>query len=424
MSSLAFVLALAASWPTLAGPLGNGKSPESGLDLRWGDAGPRVAWEREVGEGYSMATVWDERLFFFDAVEGEARLVCLEAGTGREVWSRSYPFEYEDDYGYSVGPKASPTTDGERVYAYGIDGILRAHRVADGELLWEVDTVARFGVRKNFFGVGSTPIVEGDLLIVPVGGSPPDSPPLRSGALRGNGSGVVAFDRRTGEVRYRLSDELASYASPVVARIGERRLGFAFLRGGLLAFEPRKGKELFFFPWRARKLESVNAASPVVFDDKVFITESYERGGALLRVGQEGFETIWTDTPRDETLASHWSTPIFHEGFLYGSSGRSSGNATLRCVGAGTRKVRWSVPDLGRSTLLWVDGHFVVWTEYGRLLVIEATPEGFRPRASWDFGAGETPRIRHPAWAAPILSRGLLYVRGEGRLLALDLRRP
>src|SRR5205085_5707446 len=98
-----------------------------------------------------------------------------------------------------------------------------------------------FGVIQDFFGVGSTPIVEGDLLIVQVGGSPPDdqnTPPGRLDLVHGNGNGVVAFDKRTGEVKYKISDELASYSSPACRTIDGRRWCFVFARGGLLAFDP------------------------------------------------------------------------------------------------------------------------------------------------------------------------------------------
>ena len=129
--------------------------------------------------------------------------------------------------------------DGDRVYTLGVEGRLRAHSAADGELLWQVDTTAEFGVVQNFFGVGSTPRVEGDLLIAQIGGSPPGSPKIHSGEVKGNGSGLVAFDKGTGEVRYSVTDTLASYASPTLATIGGRRWGFAFTRGGLLGFARR-----------------------------------------------------------------------------------------------------------------------------------------------------------------------------------------
>src|SRR5262249_55102080 len=161
----------------------------------------------------------------------------------------------------------------DRVYAYGAEGVLHCLRVADGKPLWKVDTAAEFNVIQNFFGVGSTPVVEGDLLIAQVGGSPKGSNPEEFTKLKGNGSGIVAFDKYTGKIRYRISDELASYSSPVLATINGRRWCFVLARGGLVGFEPASGKVDFHFPWRADSLESVNASNPVVVGDHVFISE-------------------------------------------------------------------------------------------------------------------------------------------------------
>ena len=381
------------------------------------------------------------RLFLFDQLGRTARLTCLHSETGEELWQQTYTSRYEDLYGYSNGPRTTPVVDGDRVYSFGVEGRLRAHDVRDGRLLWDVDTSKTFGVVQNFFGVGSTPVIEGDLLIVMVGGSPSGSPAIHSGEVRGNGSAIVAFDKNTGAVRYRLGDELASYASPILTTLHGRRYAFAFTRGGLMAFDPTEGRQDFFVPWRAKKLESVNAASPVIFGDHVFITESYGPGGVLLQVGIDGPDIVWQDGRRQQAMASHWTTPIYHQGFLYGCSGQSSGEATLRCIDAETGKVLWSEPGLRRSTLLFVDDHFVVLGEYGELRVIEATPEAFRPVSMVDLGDGlgaasakspilsdtmrqdktAPPRLRFPAWNAPVLSHGMLYVRGKDQLLAFDL---
>jgi outer membrane protein assembly factor BamB len=311
--------------------------------------------------------------------------------------------------------------EGGRVYTHGVDGRLQCHRAEDGALAWEVDTHRDFGVVQNFFGVASAPLVEGDLLIVPVGGSPPGSPPIHSGRVAGNGSGLVAFDKRTGAVRWKASDQLASYASPVVRDVLGRRLGFHFARGGLLAFDPRTGVERFFYPWRASRLESVNAATPVVVGDEVLITESYGPGASLLRVTTGGYEVVWKDGPRPK-LAAHWSTPVVHDGFIYASSGEKSGSAELICLDWKTGERRWSQPGLRRSTLLYVDGHLVVLTEYGQLLLVRATPERFEAVATNDLPQPDgRPLLPHPAWGAPILANGLLYLKGEGRLAALRL---
>ncbi len=441
---LAFTTAAAAQpeagsdWPSFLGPTGDGKSTEQ-IRTDW----PlEVRWHKKVGEGYSMPVVARGRLYMFDRHDGNARLSCWRSETGEELWRTEYPSVYEDYYAYSKGPRASPVVDGDRVYTFGVEGMLRCHRATDGELLWQVDTTAKFGVVKNFFGAGSTPVVFHELLIAQIGGSPPDSPRIHSGKVRGNGSGIVAFDKRTGEVRYSVTDGLTSYSSPQLATIGGRRWGFVFARGGLVGFEPATGSVDFFFPWRARVLESVNAARPVVVGDTVFITESYGPGSALLKVKPGHVEVVWQDPRRPKSMASHWSTPIHHRGHLYGSSGQSTGEAELRCLEHATGKVLWSEPGLSRSTLLYTggasseNGHLVVLTEYGRLLLVEATPERFTKIAEMDLGeardaspkspiaatSADRPVLRFPAWNAPILAHGLLYLRGKDQLLCLDAR--
>src|SRR5207302_3004997 len=129
--------------------------------------------------------------------------------------------------------------------------------------------------------------------------------------LRGNGSGLVAFDKYTGRVRYQVTDELASYASPKLATIGGRRWCFLFARGGLVGLDPSTGKVDFRYPWRAPVLESVNASNPVVAGQRVFISECYGPGGALLEVHPGGYREVWTDANRgrDKRMQCHWMTP-------------------------------------------------------------------------------------------------------------------
>ena len=417
--------ARAHDWSGFLGPHGDATSDETGLVLRWGEGGPPVLWQVGVGEGYSMASISGGRLFLFDRQEKEARLRCLDAQSGKELWRSEYTTTHVEPYGFSNGPRCSPVIDEDRVYIFGVEGRLRCHRVLDGKLLWEVDTARAYGVVQNFFGVGSTPVIEGKLLIAQIGGSPAGSPAIDSGTVRGNGTGIVAFDKRTGEERYRLTDELASYASPVVRTIGGRRFCFVFARGGLVAFEPEKGKLDFAFPWRAKKHESVNAANPVVVDDTVFVTESYGPGAAWLRVKPGGYEVLRQDPPGgDGTLRSHWATPIHHEGYLYGCSGEASGEAELRAVKLASGEVAWRRAGLGRSTALLVDGHLIVLTEKGELLVVRATPDKYDEVSRVKPGDANGPLLEPPAWNPPALARGLLYARGKRKLVCFDLRRP
>jgi outer membrane protein assembly factor BamB len=378
------------------------------------------------------------------------RLTAINARTGVELWRSEYATDYEDMYGYSNGPRAVPVIDGDRVYTFGPGGRLRCLRIDDGSIVWDVDTTATFGVVQSFFGAGSVPIVEGDLLIAAIGGSPAGSPGIQSGEVVGNGSGIVAFDKQSGKVRYKITDELASYSSPVIVTIDGRRRGFWFARGGLIGFEPAGGMVDFHFPFRAKKLESVNASNPVVVGDTVFITESYGPGSAILRVRPGGYEVVrQDDSPRNQSMSCHFMTPIHHEDILYGSSGQGSAEAELRAVDYASGKIMWRAPGLGRATLLYVDGHLVVFTERGRVLLVEATPERYNVvadatpllqesaaaetlRSAKSTGEGRTEEhkngdpttrqlLRYPAWSPPVLSRGVLYLRGKGRLAAFEL---
>ena len=425
-------------WPTFLGPRGDSTSIETGIIRDWHVTPPRVVWTLELGESYGICSIARGRCFQFDRVDDFARLRCLHSETGEQLWVYQYPTDYRDAYGYNDGPRCSPIVDGNRVYIYGAEGELHCVRADNGRGLWKVDTVAEYGVVQNFFGVGSNPVVWGDLLIVMVGGSTPETEHLASSrldAVVGDGSGIVAFDKYSGKERYRVSDELASYASLRLASIDEQPWLFAFARGGLLGLRPRDGRKYFYFPWRAKILESVNASVPVVVGNQVFISETYGPGSALLEVSPRGHKVVWADDSqqRARAMQTHWNTAIHVDGYVYGSSGRHSRDAELRCVQWNTGKVMWSQPGLLRSSLLYVDGHFVCLSEDGALSLIEAIPDKFTlishlPRNRGTTGSGLTvgngPPLTYPAWAAPILSHGLLYVRGKGRLVCLELIIP
>jgi outer membrane protein assembly factor BamB len=415
-------------WPAFLGLSGNSVSGETGIISPWPKEGLRLVWQKKLGTGYGMPTISRGRLFQFDRHGDQARLGCYQSETGDFLWKFEYPTDYDDYFGYNNGPRCSPVVDDDRVYIYGAEGMLHCLSVQDGKLIWKVDTKAQFGVVQNFFGVGSTPVVEGDLLIVQVGGSPAGSGLAPTLEQKGNGSGVVAFDKFKGSIKYQITDELASYAGPVLATIGGRRWCFVFARGGLIGFEPATGKIDFHYPWRAKTLECVNAANPVVVGGQVFISETYGPGSSLLKAKPGGYDVVWKDdeASRRKKMQCHWSTPIYHEGHLYGCSGRHPDNAELRCIEFATGKVMWSVPDLTRTSLLMVDGHFICLGEDGGLYLLKVNPQKCEPVSRLELkdpqaGPNARPLLEYPCWAAPILSHGLLYVRGKDRLICLEL---
>ncbi|MFO0851455.1 MAG: PQQ-binding-like beta-propeller repeat protein [Gemmataceae bacterium] len=398
-------------WPRFLGPAGDGTSPETGLNWKWPKAGPPKLWECELGFGYAPPTVAGGKLFHFDRVGDSARLTCRDAATGAEVWKYEYPTRYEDLYGYDPGPRACPVVDGERVYVHGVDGVLACVSVADGKEVWRTDTKAAYHVHQNFFGAGGSPLVDGDVLIVPVGGSPKGPRPADLRDAKPDGTCVVGFDKRTGKEKYRVGMDLASYATPVIATVGGKRTGLYFARGGLLGFDPQTGAEAFRFPWRAKKHDSVNAANPLVAGDKVLVTECYEKGAALLDLASGKPAVAWSDAdrePNEKAMMAHWCTPVRVGGYVYGCSGQHPNDADLRCVELATGEVKWRERRTSRCTLIHVDGHLVSLGEIGELRVFKPNPDRYEEVTRW-----EVPGIGYPSWAPPVVSRGRLYLRGK-----------
>jgi outer membrane protein assembly factor BamB len=431
-------------WGAFLGPTGNGRSGLTDMAVPWPPKGPRIVWHCEVGQGYCAPAVALGRTLVFDRTGDAVRLRCLEAETGRPLWEQSYPTTYTDTFGYDGGPRAAPVIAGDRVLTYGPEGRLECRSLSDGRSLWMIDTAADYHVVQNFFGVGAAPLVvdcgRDRLAIVQVGGSPPGSrppAPERLDLVKGLDSGLVAFDVATGRERWRSSSQLASYSGPVTAEIGGRSLVLAWMRDDFLAVDPATGNVLHAFRWRADELFSAVAASPVAVGDEVLLSETYGPGSVLLDLGGRGPDGGPAVVRRDRdnsrptrSLKAHWGTPVHRDGHVYGSSGRHAGDALLVCADWKTGGITWSEPGLGRASVALVGSkegdHLVVLGEFGDLVLAKASPARYTEVSRVRLvdpavpdGGGEL--LTAPCWAAPVVAHGYLYVRGQGRLVCLDL---
>jgi len=420
---LAFTLvvstATGADWPTILGPTRDGVSTEKGIIAPWPKTGLKKIWECELGIGFAPPVVVSGKLYEFGRFENQNRATCRDALTGKAIWKFEYTTDYEDRYGYEPGPRACPLIDGDRVYLYGPEGMLYCLNIADGKELWKLDVNSKYHVHQNFFGVGSVPVVDGDLLIIAVGGSEKGPRAVDFREVKPNGTGFVALEKKTGTVKYAVGDELASYASPTIATIDGKKTALYFGRAALTGFDPQTGKQLFRYPWRAKIEESVNAANPVVIGDKILLSECYGPGAVLLEVKDGKVKEVWSDAEKDrvdKALMCHWNTPIHVDGFIYGSSGRHTEEAELRCVELKSGDVKWSKRRTTRCTFLLVDGHIISLSEYGLLSLIKVNPEKYDEVSKY-----EVADLEYPCWAPPVLSNGIMYIRGKGKLLALEL---
>ncbi len=422
MISIALLCCLAADpaspgWPRFLGPHGDGSSRETGIPTTWPASGLTKLWDCKLDESFGPPSIADGKLYHFDIVDKKAVLTCRDAGTGKQLWIFDYPCDYKDPYGYD-GTRCCPVIDGNRIYIYGPDGIL--HCVRGGKSVWSVDTFEKFHVLANFFGVSSVPLVDGENLLVAVGGSPKGLNIATLADAKPDGSIIVAFNKTTGAVNYAAGDELASFTSPMVATMNKAKVGLYLARGGLHGFEPVTGKTLFQFPWRSKMLESALAANPVVVGNRILISESYELGSVLLKYDDGNLTTVWSDRnkPRDEkALMAHWATPIHHDDFVYACSGRHTTEADLRCINFSTGEVTWRERRTGRCTFLKVDGHLLSLSENGELRLLKLNPAKYEEVARWT-----SPELAYPSWAPPVLVAGKLYLRGSGRLICYQFK--
>ncbi len=459
-AALILVLALVSSavsasndWPRFLGPNGNNTSAETGLIDRWSTNGLPVIWQKEIGSGYSAPSILGGKLVLHHRVADQEVVQCLVAGSGEALWHYQYRSDFTDPFGYNNGPRCTPLLTSNRCYTFGAEGRLCCLDLESGKLIWQRETTKDWSVPEPFFGVGSTPLLEEDRLIVMVGGQP--------------NSAVVALDPGTGKTlwesggqanwqgvpttgwpgeapyRWTGNEKMASYSSPVAASIQGRRNILCFTRQGLTSLNPTNGA-VYFSRWFESPInESVNAMCPVVQGDLIFISAAYYRIGALLlRVKPDGqsLEEVWRSpkqpTERDpETgqlvspvLEIHWSTPILYQGYLYAFSGRNEPDARFRCVQFATGKLMWtrderwrphsfSQPSVyGRASGILADGRLLVLGEGGKLGLFALNPQRPEELCSW-----QVPQLHYPCWTAPVLCDKRLYLRSEDRLVCLDV---
>ncbi len=387
-----------ADWPQFLGPTRDGVASYTNEIPAWTGDGPRIRWKVAVGQGFAGPAVVGDTVILFHRRNDEERLESFDRGSGKSRWTNAAPTHYRDDFGFDEGPRAVPAVSGGNAFCLGAEGRLRCVELDSGKTRWEHSLEAEMKADKGFFGFAASPLVVGDRVIVNVGGNA--------------GRGIVAFDTASGELRWSATDHEAGYASPVLLTNGGRPLVLCFDRAGLVALEPATGAIRFEVPWRSRSHASVNAANPVLFDDKIFLTASYGTGAKLMRLASGPPEEIWSN---DTSLSSHYVTPIFFDGCFYGFHGRQETGAEFRCVEAATGKVLWSEGSVAMGQIVRQGDQLVVLTQQGELLLIRADPKRCDIRARAQIvGSGTR--------AAPALDQGCLFARDTRQLICVELR--
>jgi outer membrane protein assembly factor BamB len=379
-------------WPQWRGPNRDGISSETGLLKSWPKAGPKILWRVPSGEGYAGIVIAKGRGYTMIGQSGNEFITSFDPANGKEIWRTKSDGLFYNDQGN--GPRSTPIVDGELVFGLSGNGKLHALNTKDGRAAWMHDLRAEYGGKMPEWGISTTPLVEGELLIVDVGGKA--------------GHSVMAFDKRTGKVVWKSESDIPGYSAPIAATINGLRQVFVFTGSGLVALAPSDGKFFSRYDWDTRY--DVNAATPIfIAPDKVLIASGYGKGCALLQSQTSNGKATLREVWRSRDMASHFSSPVLHNNHLYGFD-----ESFLTCMDVSTGQPRWQQRGFNKGSLLYADGHLIVLGEYGNLALVEATPAGYQEKASAQMLKGKS-------WTMPTLANGRLYLRNQSEMLCVDV---
>lgn len=372
-------------WPQWRGPERNGVSLETGWKSEGKD---EPVWRAQVGLGHSCPSVVGERLYTvgFDTEMNLDVVLCLDAVTGEEIWARTYPGEIRNS-GHGGGTLTTPAVVGGRVYVSTREGELRCLDAESGEVVWMTDLAEENQTAPLDYGFGGSPLVLADKVVCNVGKT-------------------VAVDIETGERLWATRDHMALYSTPTTFELDGERTIAVFTKEGLLLLDEATGEERRNFAWRKGKV-TVNAATPVVAGERIFISSSYNHGCALVDFSSAEPEAVW----ESKVMRTQLSGCVLVGDYLYGFD-----ESKLKCLDL-SGKEQWRKRGLGMGALMAADGRLLVASEKGDLVVVAADPEKYRELSRRRVFKGG------PCWTNPVLAAGRVYLRnGQGELVCLDHR--
>jgi outer membrane protein assembly factor BamB len=385
-STCLLAAAEAADWPQWRGPNRDGISTETG----WSVTGKaESAWSRAVGLGYSSVVVRDDRLWTmgFDAERQLDIIHCLDAATGKPVWSHTYGAKIWDRM-HGGGTLTTPSLDGDVVYTLNREGKYHCLEAGTGEVVFADDLMQRFELEYPEWGFSASPLVLDDMIVVNVGR-------------------VIAFKKKSTEPIWQTERNYGdAYSTPADFRLGGRPCLAVFNAQGLAVLDRKTGKHLAFHPWKTQY--EINAATPVVRGETVFISSGLNRGCALLKLGQGDPEVLW----ESKKMRNKMTGCVLWQDHLYGFD-----ESIFKCLDL-EGNVAWSQRGLGNGAFMVADGKLILMSSKGELIIAKASPDGFEELSRTKVLDGGV------YWTSPVIANGRIYCRNStGELVCRDHRR-
>jgi outer membrane protein assembly factor BamB len=385
----------AADWPFFRGPDRDGMSRETDWSAEFSEDDPPIAWRRNVGIGASSMVVVGDRVFTMGSRnESEQDVIfALNVTDGSVAWEFAYSNPFEGRM-FEGGTAATPTADDGHLYTLGYNGEIHCLTIDEGKVVWKKNAIADFGGAQPRWKYSGSPLVEGNLVILDIGG---------------NGNSTIALDKKTGKKVWGAGSDGAGYAPPIPFKHGDTTAVMVFKAKAMVALALADGNELWRIPWRTQY--DVNASSPFVVGDKFFISSGYPNGrGVLFQLGDGEPAKLW----QNDDIKTKMSSCVPYKGHVYAVSEKLG---VLMCVDMADGKTAWSQRGAGQhGTLTIAGGKLVVLTDSGQLVICKATPEGY-DRVS------KVQILDKRTWVNPVLPNGRIFCRDNiGNLVCLDVR--
>ena len=398
-------------WPQWRGPERNGISKESGLLKQWPAGGPKLIWQlNDIGDGYSGPSVVGTRLYLMSNTGMDNEFVqARSVQDGKVIWTTRVGNVGNPDQNPKY-PKArsTPTVDGNFIYALGSDGDLVCVDIKTGKIIWQKSLRKDFGGQPHEWAYSESPLVDGDVVVVTPGGAE---------------ATMVALNKKTGAVIWKSAipgGDQAGYASAIVVQGGGRKQYVQFLSKGLVGVDAKTGE----FLWRYTEVVKGPAQvfTPVARDGYVY-AGALSIGGGLVRLKPEGKGVATEQVYLERGLPNGFGGAVLIGDTLYGSD---PAEQKVVAVNFMTGKIVWKAESLGRSSFAYADGLLYVHAWKGDVGLVEATPEGYREKGRFTPANQTKPAQGAPygdtAYAHPVISNGVLYIRDAGTLWAYDIK--
>jgi len=367
-------------YPQFLGPTRTAVLADVTLETDWQVHPPRLLWNQPIGEGWSAFAVQGNLALTQEQRGGDELVTCYNLTTGELIWVHRYRARYDNPLA-GIGPRATPTVDGDRVATLGATGVLNMLDLNTGRLIWRVHILEDNHAKMTEWGISGSPLLTDSLVIVSAGG--PD------------GRSLVAYHRDTGTRVWSGGDDPAGYSSPMVATLCGMPQILIFTYHHIVGHAPDNGQVLWRFPWPG---DTQKVAQPLLLaGNRVFMSSGYGVGSKLFRVTQHEDGTystafLWKST----RLKAKFTNPVFYNGAIFGLD-----DGILVSLDPQTGKRNWKRGRYGHGQLMLVDSTLLVVTEQGDVVLVQANAERHRELARIPVLNGKT--WNNPAFAAPYL---------------------